>query len=165
MSRRAVGAVLLAAAAAAHPALAQSTDAPAEPAGQPASPIVHYGKWGAAAMFVGFTAMGVIQHHQANTAFNDLQQYCLSSGACSLGVDGRYTNAIAEERYARVVAGDRAARTWLISGQVALAGTTALFVLELLRERGTRNIPFQGLIIAPSRGGTRLGWTLPFRSP
>ena len=158
--RRLLAALLLgaaltrAAAAQAPPAVAPSGDAARTP------PIVRYGKWGAAALFVGFTALGVIQHREANDAYDNLRDYC-RTGSCSIGFDGHYANPVAEARYQEVVHADRAARAWLVSGQVALAGATALFIVELLNARGTRNIPFQGLTITPGRSATRIGWKLP----
>lgn len=123
--------------------------------------IIHYGKWGAALVFAGFTALGVIEHSNANNSFAELQQFCLASGACAIGPDGRYLDPAAESRYQAVVRGDRAARSWLIGGQVALAGTAAMFIVELLKERGTTNIPLQRLIVTQHTGITRVGLLFP----
>lgn len=134
---------------------AQSADS-----GRPATPpIVHYGKWGAAALFAGLTSLGVIEHDRANAAFDRLTAFCLNVGPCGIGPDGRYANPAAESRYQEVVRGDRAARALLLSGQIALAGTAALFILDLMKEHGTPNIPFNGLLLEPGRQ-TRLGWRL-----
>jgi hypothetical protein len=151
---------LVLAGALARPALAQNSSG-ARPE-RAVSPVVHYGKWGAALLFVGFTALGALEHAQANDAFDHLQDFCRTGASCAIGADGRYVNPVAESRYLQVVSSDRAARTWLVSGQIALGGAAALFVVELLRERGTRNIPFQGLTVTPARTGTRIGWTLHF---
>ena len=121
--------------------------------------IVHYGKWGAAALFAGLTSLGVLEHDRANSAFDRLTAFCLNVGPCGIGPDGRYANPAAESRYQEVVRGDRAARAFLLSGQVALAGTAALFILDLMKEHGTPNIPFSGLLLEPGRQ-TRLGWRL-----
>ena len=79
-----------------------------------------------------------------------------------VGLDGRYANPAAEGHYQQVVSADRAARAWLVSGQVALGGAAALFVVELLKDHGTTNIPFQGLVVAPTRTGTHVGWQVRF---
>lgn len=125
-------------------------------------PIIRYGKWGAAALFAGFTTLGVVQHRNANQAFSRLQDFCRVGGSCAIGPDGRYANPAAESRYQDVVSNDRAARAWLISGQVALAGATAMFIVELLQQRETRNIPLQGLLIEPGAWDTRIGWSVAF---
>lgn len=132
---------------------------------QSTPPIVRYGKWGAAALFAGLTFMGVSEHGKANSAFRRLQSFCRTSGQCAIGPDGRYANPAAESRYQTVVSSDRAARGWLISGQVALAGAAVLFIVELMEERGTPNIPFQGLLIEPGPKTTRVGWSFSFGSP
>lgn len=140
-----------------------AAQAPNEPAPARTSAFVHYGKWGAAALFAGLTAIGAIEHGNANHAFNGLQDYCKAGNSCTIGQDGRYANPVAEARYQEVVRGDRAARVFLVSGQVALAGATTLFILELLKDRGTHNIPFNGLRVAPGTAGTtRVGWSLRF---
>ena len=154
--KRAAPALLLALLAA-RPLAAQSDSGRAY-----TPPIVHYGKWGAAALFVGFTSLGVIEHNRANAAYDRLTSFCVNTGPCTIGADGRYSNPAAESRYQDVVSGDRAARLWLVSGQVALAGTAALFIIELLKEHGTRNIPFNGLLLEPGRRETRMGWRLTF---
>ena len=123
-----------------------------------ASAFVRYGKWGAAAMFVAFTAAGAIAHDHANADWDRLASYCRQGGVCTIGPDGRYTNPRAEAMYWDVVHQDRAARVWLIGGQAALAGAVTLFVIELRRHRGPPNIPFSGLTVEPGRLGLRLGY-------
>ena len=83
--------------------------------------------------------------------------YCQQVGGCALGPDGRYTSPEAEARYRAVVHGDRAARAYLLGAQAGLVGSVVMFVLELKRGRGTRNIPYSGLIVRPGRFGTRVG--------
>ena len=126
---------------------------------------VRHGKWGAAALFVAATGIGLLEHHRANNAFDDLRTLCANAVQCNIGLDGRYADPVAEAQYQKIVAGDRAARGWFIGGQVALAGTAALFVLELLQARGSPNIPYSGFIVTPSRDGTRIGVRLPVRLP
>lgn len=127
--------------------------------------IVKWGKWGAAALFLGLTTAGVLEHQSADDAYASLTRYCSNIGPCNLGPDGRYLNPTAEQMYQEVVDGDRQARALFITGQVALAGAAALFVVELMKERGTRNIPYSGFTAAPYRGGWNVGWRLTFGSP
>ena len=144
-------------------AAAAQTAVPAQE--QPeASAWVRYGKWGAAAMFVAFTAAGAIVHDRANADWDRLAAYCRQGGVCSIGPDGRYTNARAESMYWDVVHQDRAARVWLIGGQAALAGAVTLFIIELRRKHGPPNIPFNGFTVTPGRwGDLRVGWRLAMR--
>lgn len=159
MKRAAI--IACAAALCASPLMAQS-DAPARPV-RTVSPVVHYGKWGAVLAFASLTALGALEHSQANEAYERLRGFCRDGGSCAIGPDGRYANPVAESRYQAVVTSDRAARTLLVSGQVALGGAAALFIVELLVDRGTKNIPLQRVLVAPQRdGATRVGITLPF---
>lgn len=124
-------------------------------------PGIRYGKWAAAAVAVGFTAMGIRTHQRADDDFRALADYCRSNSACVIGPDGRYGDPAAEARYRDVVRGDRSARAWLVSGQAALVGSAILFVLELKRERGPANIPYSGLVLETGVFGTRVGIRLP----
>lgn len=142
-------------------AAAQQDSAPPPPV----SGFVRHGKWAAAALFVAATGVAVFEHGAAEDAFAELRTMCGTTVQCSIGQDGRYTDPAAEAQYQEVVAGDRAARAWFITGQVALAGATALFVIELLHARGSTNIPYSGLIVTPTRGGTRIGLRFPIRLP
>jgi len=129
-----------------------------------AAPVVRYGKWGAAALFAVFTTAGVLAHNDADAGFRDLRTFCSTAGACVIGPDGRYVNPQAEVRYQDIAQSDRTARAWLLGGQIALGGAVALFVVELLHERGEPNIPFSGLTIAPGRNGTmNVGWRMTLR--
>lgn len=143
-------------ACAAPAALAQTP-----PRTTPTPPAVKYGKWFAAGLAVGLTTLGIRSHNAADADYRDLIDYCRQNGPCLIGGDGRYASSVAEARYQRVVSGDRRARTWLIGGQAALVGSAVLFVLELKRDRGPRNIPFSPLIIEAGPLGMRLGFRIP----
>ncbi len=124
---------------------------------------VRYGKWIAAALFGGFTALGVQEHERANDRFRELVGYCEDTGPCRVGPDGRYTNSEAEARYREVARGDRAARGWLVAGQVALLTSVTLFVIELRRGRNQRAGLLQPFVAfpgggAPSRVGVSVVW-------
>jgi len=123
--------------------------------------LVRYGKWGAAALFVAFTSLGVVEHNTADDRFRSLTSYCIQN-ACTIGADGRYANPTPEAKYQSVVASDRAARAWLLSGQIALGGAAVLFVMEALHDHGTRNVPYSGLVVERgSFGTTNVGWKIP----
>ena len=147
------------------PAIASAQQQPAAPPYDSVPGIVRHGKWATAALFVAATGLALYEHRTANGAFDDLRTMCGATVQCSIGQDGRYTDPAAEAQYQEVVAGDRAARAWFISGQVALAATTVLFVVELLHTKGSKNIPYSGFIVKPTRTGTRIGVQLPIRLP
>ncbi len=131
---------------------------------RPAPALYRTGKWIAAAAAVTLTGIGIADHDQANAAYAQLVNYC-ASGTCQLGPDGHYTDPVAEAKYNTVVQSDRAARVYLVSGQVALAGAVAMFILELHHAgKEPPNIPYHGLTIAPARVAgasvVKIGWRL-----
>ena len=133
-----------------------------EPARAPA--LVRWGKWAAAAAFAGFTVQGILRHHDADDAYDRLVRYCRSGGSCLLGPGGTYPDGRSEALYQESVRGDRAARAWLVAGQVALVGAAALFIVELNYDRGTRNIPYEPrAYVAPGRDGVLVGMRIALR--
>lgn len=136
-----------------RPLLAQeATRAPTAPA------VYRYGKWTAALLAAGATAMGISTHNAADRAYAGLLDWCRST-PCRLQPDGHYMDAEAEARYDVVVRRDRAARVWFIAGQAALAGAVALFILEIRHgPRDPANVPFSGLVLEPGRMGVRLSF-------
>ena len=152
----------------APPAVAQRDSAGAPPpAAVPApyriAPAVTWGKWAAAALAVGSTALGIHEHNAGNDAYRDLVLYCGEVVTCAIAPNGRYGDATVEAMYQQVVRDDRAARVWLVVGQTALIGSAVLFVLELTHESGPPNIPFSGLLVESGYGVTRVGVRVPVR--
>ena len=146
-----------------HPATAQSDTATAPRAAavapaQVAPASIRYGKWAAAALAVGATAIGIHQHNAGNSAFGALVQYCGEITTCTIAPDGRYADPKAEATYQQVVRDDRSARLWLVVGQVSAVGAAVLFVLELRNAAGPPNIPFAGLLVEPSLRQTKVGF-------
>ncbi len=131
--------------------------APVEREGVPA--LVKWGKWGAAALFAGFTVTGVSRHNAADDDFRRLLDWCRGGGgSCELAPGGAYADPASEGLYQSVIAGDRSARRWLVAGQVALAGAVALFIVDLTYTKGPQNIPFDPrLVVTPGVGGTNIG--------
>ncbi len=168
-------AVALALAAHAAPVRAQSDTAGAsEPPAMrvqadsvPAAPRVPaalgWGKWAAAGLAAGFVALGIEQHNTGNAAFRSLIGYCGRTATCTIAPDGRYADPTAEATYQRVVRADRAARVWLVAGQVTAVGGAVLFVMDLMRPREPGNIPYSGLLVETGGGATRVGWRIPVR--
>jgi hypothetical protein len=123
---------------------------------------VRWGKWAAAAAAVGLTIEGIERHNAANAAFGDLVGYC-GGTTCTLGSDGRYDDPGAEALYQRVVRSDRAARVWIVTGQLAAVGSAVLFVMDLIRPHEEPNIPYSGLLLQSGNGVTRVGLRIPVR--
>ena len=68
----------------------------------------------------------------------------MDSTRCFVGEDGAYDDPAMEELYQASLDYDREARRWLIAGETAFVGATALFVLELTHKtHKPDNIPFE----------------------
>ena len=139
---------------------APSATAGAVPVRAPVPGLVRWGKWGAASLAVGLTILGIHQHDVADRAFAALVGYC-GTVTCTLAGDGSYADPTAEATYQRVVRNDRAARVSFITGQIAAAGSAALFVLQLLHPTEEPNIPYHGLQVDSKDGMLRVGWRIP----
>jgi hypothetical protein len=120
---------------------------------------IRWGKWGAAALAVGFTALGVHQHNDGDAAYRELIARCQII-PCPIASNGRYADAAAEAIYQRVVRDDRSARAWLVGGELAAVGGAVLFILELSTNREPPNIPYSGLVLESDTRGTRVGWRI-----
>jgi len=119
-------------------------------------PLVHYGKWAAAALAVGFTAMGAHEHQNSNRAFSELLDTCRADPAtCTLGANGTYLDPAPEQLYQTSINYDRRARTRLLLGQLSLLASAGLFLADLQHHvNGPDNIPYHGLEVTVEPGGT-----------
>jgi hypothetical protein len=136
---------------------------PASGASQEGSPLVKYGKWVLAAGAITMNLLAAQAHNRADRAFDTIEDACfVDSTRCILGEDGTYADPAMEELYQTSLDYDSEARRWLIAGETALVGATALFVLELTRKtHKPDNIPFEPEIrsLRQATGvGVRVAW-------
>ncbi len=106
-----------------------------------------WAKWGTLASAVGLAAVAIFRNDDANEVFRGLNRFCAAApDACFLGDDGRYVDASAEILYDETLRIDRQARAWMVAGQVVLAASGVLFLVDLVTgDDGPRNIPFAPL--------------------
>jgi len=127
--------------------------------------VVHYGKWGAALVAAGFTALGAHEHANSNRVFSQLLDMCRSDNeSCALGPTGTYLNGTAEGLYQSSIHYDRRARLRLLLGQTSLLVSAGLFVADL-RHHASRpdNIPFHPqLTVDATPGEARVGVRMRF---
>jgi hypothetical protein len=136
---------------------------PVSSAAQESRPLVRYGKWVLAAGAVTMNLLAAQAHSRADRAFNAIEDACFeNSTRCLLGPDGAYADPVMEDLYQSSLDYDSEARRWLIAGETALVGATALFVLELTRKiHKPDNIPFEPEIRSLRRAtgvGVRVAW-------
>jgi hypothetical protein len=136
---------------------------PASGAAQESSPLIKYGKWVLAAGAVTMNLLAAQAHNRADRAYDVIEDACfLDESRCYLGENGTYADPAIEDLYQTSLDYDREARRWLIAGETALVGATALFVLELTRKtHKPDNIPFEPEIrsLRQATGvGVRVAW-------
>ena len=136
---------------------------PVSSAAQESRPLVRYGKWVLAAGAVTMNLLAAQAHSRADRAFDAIEDACFeNSTRCLLGPDGAYADPVMEDLYQSSLDYDSEARRWLIAGETALVGATALFVLELTRKvHKPENIPFEPEIRTLRRAtgvGVRVAW-------
>lgn len=128
--------------------------------------LIHYGKWATGATALALTVQGAREHSRSAREWNRLLGLCRAdNAACTLGADGRYVSAAAEQYYQTSITFDRRAQSWLLGGQLSLLATAALFVADLHHHtNGPDNIPFHPLNVSvdPATGRTELGLRLAF---
>jgi hypothetical protein len=122
-----------------------------------------YGKWVLLLGAAGLSTLAATAHHDANQIFGQLQDICFTTPErCRLGSNGAYLDPESESLYQRTVSRDRTARTWLILGETALAGSAAIFIYELTRPKGLpANKPFVPEV-KRENGATKVGLRLQF---
>jgi len=130
---------------------------------QGASPLVKYGKWLLLAGSAGMNYLALQSHNEAEDSFDQIEASCFADrNRCATGAGGAYLDTEIEGFYQASLHHDRAARSWLIGGEAALAGAAALFVWELtLPKARPDNIPFEPEV-RTLRGSTGVGLRFDF---
>ena len=114
-------------------------------------------KWTTAAAAAGAAVYGVVQNRRADSQYEDLEQVCVEEPFRCEGrlPDGAYADAELEARYQDVRDLDGRARAALIAGQIGIAASVVLFILDLRNSDGPQNIPYEPRTfdMMPSRDG------------
>jgi hypothetical protein len=119
--------------------------------------VSHWAKWPMLAGAFGFTAAAILQKHDADNVYDQLQALCRSASEnCILGPAGTYVNPEAESLYQQTLALDGKARRWMIGGESTLALSGVMFLLDLVAGHAEpKNIPFTPFEVYT--GSDRLG--------
>ncbi len=122
--------------------------------------VSQWGRWGALASAVGFTALAVIRNNDANEVFRGLLVLCSNaSQACVPGADGSYVDPGAETLYQETLRLDGRARTWMTLGQISLVAAGGMFLVNLVSgQTEPNNIPFAPLelVAGPRKLGLKV---------
>jgi hypothetical protein len=130
---------------------------------QEVGPLIRYGKWLLAAGAVGMNLLAAEAHGDADAAFDQVETACFADpDRCALNVEGEYVDPSIEAAYQSSLHYDRVARRWLILGETALVGATAMFVWEFTRKtHEPDNIPFEPEVRV-LRDATGIGIRIPW---
>jgi hypothetical protein len=110
--------------------------------------VAHWGKWATLGATIGFQVGSTTEQRRADRLQDELRDRCVNDPpACTVTQpDGAYLNADTESLYQRGVDADRAARRYMLLGQLSLLTSVALFVIDLRHGDGAGpdNVPFRG---------------------
>lgn len=129
-----------------------------------AAPIIRAGKWTSAGVAVAAAAGGILWNRQADRRYEDLELLCTNSPARCSGraSNGAFLDAQLEAEYQEILKLDDRARLALITGEVAIAATIVLFILDLPRDNAIADKPYSPpkLRVWPGRSGLELTYRI-----
>jgi len=107
---------------------------------------------------------GIITNREADRDYDAIEKICEETPErCTRLTNGEYADAELEARYQDVVRLDDRAKLSLTAGQVGLAATLVLFILDLPSDPGTEDIPYEPRrlrIGSRADGSLQVGYTL-----
>lgn len=125
---------------------------------QPAAPVVpdttftaqrswsalRIAKWTLAAAAAAAAGYGYYENRRADDRFERLEQTCVAEPErCDATLpDGSYADAELEAEFQAIRAMDRRARTGLLAGQIGVAASVVLFIIDLRQDSAPENIPY-----------------------
>jgi hypothetical protein len=143
-SLRRLGAAWIALALAAPPMAGQASER-----AQPwYAAVAHWGRWIGLAGAGTLIGLAAANHEAAQSDFAELETLCREEPQrCQIvqGTDGlpRYADESAERLYQAYADGERAARGYLLGGQLSLIATGGMFIIDFLyRDSRPKNIPY-----------------------
>lgn len=106
--------------------------------------VVRVAKWGTLLASAGTLTYGFTQNRAADREYEDIERLCQSNpAACETKPDSdEYADPALETRYQNVVRRDDRARLALLAGQVGLAASVLLFILDLSESSLPHDIPY-----------------------
>ena len=124
-------------------------------------------KWSTALTSAGVVAYGFVQNRDADRAYEEIEIMCEANEVACLTKPNsdEYADPVLEARYNAVLRRDERAQLALLAGQIGLAASVLLFILDLPEGTSTNDIPYDP---SPLRLGMRaeqlqLGIHLPVR--
>lgn len=106
---------------------------------------IRIAKWSTLLASTSAAAYGFAQNRIADRDYEDIERQCLATlSSCDrkTGSDV-YADATLEERYQTVVRRDDRAKVALLAGQVGLAASVLMFIIDLPKGTGPQDIPYE----------------------
>jgi hypothetical protein len=118
--------------------------------------VMRVAKWSAALASAGAAAYGFMENRAADREYEDIERACEATpAACATTIDGgTYADPALETRYQNVLRRDDRAQVALLAGQIGLAASVLLFILDLPEGTTPDDIPYEP---RPLRLGLRHG--------
>ncbi len=123
-------------------------------------------KWSTLLVSSGAAAYGFTQNRVADRDYEQLERECEADPIACLKVVGseQYADALMEQRYQRIVERDDRARLALLGGQLGIAASVIMFIVDLPDRATPEDIPYDPKPLRfglRSDGGTELSLRLP----
>jgi len=118
--------------------------------------LLRVAKWTVLAGSAAAGVWGFVQNERADEKYRELEQQCEAEPArCRRRLsDGSYEDPAFEARYQEVRSLDRESHAALLAGQVGLAASVVLFLLDLGNIRPPADIPYDPRLTASNRAVT-----------
>ena len=102
-------------------------------------------KWTALLASTGAAAYGFAENRVADREYNELELECAAAPVTCSKVNGgdAYANPALEERYQQILERDDNARFALLAGQVGIAASVIMFIIDLPEGENTEDIPYE----------------------
>ena len=129
--------------------------------------LIRVAKWSTALTSASVVAYGFVQNRDADHEYEEIELMCQANEIACLTKPNsdEYADPALEARYNAILRRDDCAQLALLVGQVGLAASVLLFIIDLPKGTGTNDIPYDP---SPLRLGMRaeqleLGVYLPIR--
>ena len=129
--------------------------------------VIRVAKWTTALASAGAAAYGFMENREADREYESIERVCEAAPpSCTTTVEGgSYADPALEARYQNVLRRDDRAQFALLAGQIGLAASALLFILDLPKSTTPDDIPYdpRPLRLDVRAGQLELGVKLPVR--
>ena len=112
-------------------------------------------KWATLVAAAGAAGYGFAENRRADREYADIERECEAAPAlCSMdAATGSYTNVELEQRYQRVTDRDDRAKRALLAGQLGIAASVIMFIVDLPGTSTPDDIPYEPRPLRVGLGG------------